>query len=106
MYKYFDLVITSSFHSTIFSLKNNIPFVTVDTKAAYNSCESKTFSLLEEFNLLERHLDLVNGSTSDCVAKIENCEQRLNQSVVDTKLSEFRNKGRSYIAGLKEIVPS
>ena len=105
LYKYFDMVITSSFHSTIFSIKNNTPFITVDTKDVYKSFESKTHSLLEEFNLLDRHVDLVNGST-DFIAKIESCEERLKQSVINTKLSEFRNKGISYIDGLKEFVPS
>ncbi|MDR5674237.1 polysaccharide pyruvyl transferase family protein [Halalkaliarchaeum sp. AArc-GB] len=53
----FDFMITDSLHSTIFCLQHRTPFITIDLDEKYGNVYSKTKSLLDEFELLNRHVD-------------------------------------------------
>lgn len=97
LYKYFDMVVTNSLHSTIFSIKHGTPFVTIDTNRIYASIESKTHSLLNDFGLLERHINAVDGDATQFYELIDSLENDLDQSTIDRKLQTLQKKGHEYL---------
>jgi polysaccharide pyruvyl transferase WcaK-like protein len=96
LYSEFDKVITSSLHSTIFSIKSKTPFVTIDSYPGYEYLESKTYSLLDDFGMLDRHIDMVNKPVN--VDTIQNrLETPLNSQHVLNMESVFRKTGTEYL---------
>ena len=51
-HKYLNLCVTDSYHSTIFSLKNNVPVVVRDTDRRYKNTKSKIRDLLDDIDML------------------------------------------------------
>lgn len=101
-YEHFDIVVTGSLHSTIFSIKHGTPFVTIDTRDVYENIESKTHSLLDDFELLERHIDAVDGDASEFYDRTAEFEQPLDQDHIQNRINELRNKGCDFLRGLKD----
>ncbi|WP_122088219.1 polysaccharide pyruvyl transferase family protein [Halalkalicoccus subterraneus] len=102
MYKHFDMVVTSSLHSIIFSLKHRTPFVTLETDKAYANMESKTHSLLNDFSLLNRHIDAVNDDILDIGEKIDSFEQQMDDEQITKRTIELRNEGLEFIHKIKK----
>lgn len=100
MYDEFDLVVTSSFHSTIFSLQHGAPFITIDTSNKYEEVESKTHSLLEEFNMTERYVNSTDG-TFDPHKKEELAKTPIDENRVKKQIAQMRNQGQKYLDGIK-----
>lgn len=102
MYDHYDVVITSSLHSTIFSLKNGTPFATIDVNDVYATLESKTYSLLEDFSLLDRHIDAVDGDASEFYDRIDELEQPLDEEHVENRIVELREQGFDFLEMVRE----
>ncbi|WP_081461298.1 polysaccharide pyruvyl transferase family protein [Halalkalicoccus jeotgali] len=104
LYNLCDLVLTTSLHSTIFSLKNGTPFVTIDTNEIYRDIESKTHSLLRDFELLERHVPVSSHSRLLQEDQLEKYEMGLDQDHVKSKINKMRKDGRKYIQSIGQNI--
>ena len=58
IFKYVDFCITDRFHGAIFCIKNNTPFIAIETKSTEKD-RSKKYQLLKDFNILKfSYLDI------------------------------------------------
>ncbi|MFP8890760.1 polysaccharide pyruvyl transferase family protein [Natrialbaceae archaeon A-CW2] len=102
LYAHFDMVVTSSLHSTIFSLKNHTPFVTIDTSTAYKNIESKTQSLLSDFTLLDRHIDATDSDAISFFDNIEDYHQPLDEKHIMERINKLQKQGYKFLNTVKE----
>jgi len=102
LHKYFDLVITGSFHTSIFSIKNYTPFGTLDYSK--KSVTYKTETLLEEFSLQDRNIKVAEENIESILNKLEKCEKKLDKKQIQKRLSSMKQKGFSYIQELEEML--
>ncbi|OCZ49440.1 polysaccharide pyruvyl transferase family protein [Dehalobacter sp. TeCB1] len=58
IFRNFDLVITNFFHGTVFSIKNDTPFISIDKEEIYKTYESKIADLLRRLNLKDQYLTM------------------------------------------------
>jgi hypothetical protein len=56
IFSYFLLVVTSFFHGTIFSIKNNVPFITIEDNPLYKEYTSKINDLLTRNGIPEYYM--------------------------------------------------
>lgn len=98
MYKHIDLMVTSSLHSTIFSLLAGTPFLTIDTDSRYQDLPSKTHSLLSEMDLTDRHYSAVDGfNRKELHNNINQAQTPIDTVAVESKLKTLRENGREFI---------
>jgi len=83
IFSFFTLSITSFFHGTIFSIKNNIPFISVEDSPLYLNYKSKVLDLLEKANLKSNYLFLNKNDSSASNEHI--------YKLISTKISEKVN---------------
>lgn len=102
LYEHFDMVVTDSLHSTIFSLKSGTPFATLDISDRYADLESKTHSLLHDFSLLDRHIDATDGDISSFYERQDMLEQDLDTTEIDNRIDELRREGFEFLETVKE----
>ncbi len=100
LYKYFDLVVTRSFHSTIFSIKNMTPFITLDPIPMKEG--DKLFCMLDDLSLLDRYIYILDKGTDEILEQILTKEKPLNKKKVTKQLNEYKNIGQSYIKKLSD----
>ena len=65
IFKQFDLVITNFFHGTVFSIKNDTPFISIDKEEIYKTYESKIADLLRRLNLKDHYLTMWNNNEEE-----------------------------------------
>lgn len=91
--KYASLVLTDSFHATIFSIINHTPFLTFNRFKICNktSTNSRIFSILEILNLEDRHIksETTNINITDNIL--------LDFSNTDKILEKFKNSSLKYL---------
>lgn len=97
LYQHFDMVVTNSLHSTIFSLKHGTPFATIDTSSVYENIESKTYSLLHDFSMLDRHIDAVGGDASEFFENQDALESKPDEDHVQTRISDLQKRGFDFL---------
>lgn len=103
LFKYFTFCITDRFHGTIFSLKNGIPFLTVDHKNYYTRIESKTHDLLKDLSLLDHHIHL-NNVKDDLLKILEKAENGFNKELTDKKIKEMEFKYYKFIKKINDYL--
>ena len=103
-FKFLTLSITQLFHGTIFSLKNLIPVVSIDCESHRFSStgESKTLSLLKEFNMhhyahlnindVERDFNKVQVSISAALSKFNATSVKETLYDMQNRCSQFFEK--------------
>lgn len=97
LYRHFDMVITTSLHSTIFSAIQGTPFLTLDALPAYSGLESKTTSLLRDLDLLDRHFNVHLQNQSGLYAALEQAEAPLPTKRITELMDAQRAVGISYL---------
>lgn len=102
VYDAFDMVVTDSLHSTIFSLKHGTPFATFDVNDRYAVLESKTSSLLRDFELEERHVDATDGDVTAFGERRDALETSPDQDHVDARIAELRRRGFDFLDRVRE----
>lgn len=103
VHRYLDFVVSGSLHSTIFSIKNGTPFVTLDYSDS-NLIDKKE-TLLEEFSLLDRHINISSEEDfEDVIERIEKCEKELNEGDINRRLDKMKEKGLNYIEELGDML--
>ena len=88
-----QFVCTDSFHGTVFSLINNVPFFTFErysNKDAKISTNSRIYSLLEMVDLKNRIL-----SGTEDIEEVINL--KINFDDVNAKLEKFRNESKDFL---------
>lgn len=102
LYTHFNLTVTTSLHSTIFSLKHGTPFATIDINKRYDSLESKTHSLLDDFGMLDRHFNATDGDTSKFFGRIAEVERELDHAEVSERTSQLEKRGKDFLEEVKQ----
>jgi hypothetical protein len=102
LYQHFDMVITDSLHSSIFSIKHGTPFATIDTSSVYENIESKTHSLLRDFSMLDRHIDTVNGDVSKFFENQDKLETEPDETHVNDRINELQEYGFGFLDQVKK----
>jgi len=97
LYEHFDMVVTNSLHSTIFSLKHGTPFATIDTSSVYENIESKTYSLLYDFDMLGRHIDAVDGDASAFFENRDALETNPDETHIRNRIDELQERGHEFL---------
>ncbi len=97
LYEHFDMVVTNSLHSSIFSIKHGTPFVTFDTSSVYENIESKTYSLLDDFDMLERYVDAIDGDASDFYEKQDLLESKPNKNHIMSQINKLQSRGHEFL---------
>lgn len=81
IFSIFSLVLTSFFHGTIFSIKNKVPFISVETNKLYASYKSKILDLLEKARLEDNYIYLSFVEDRELLRKT--IEKNINQKITD-----------------------
>lgn len=102
LYGSFDMVVTNSLHSTIFSLKHGTPFATIDIDDRYATLESKTYSLLRDFELLDRHVDAIDGDATEFHDRRADLERPPDRDHVDARIDDLRQTGFDFLQLVRE----
>lgn len=102
LYDAFDMVVTNSLHSTIFSLKHGTPFATFDVSERYANVESKTESLLRDFELMGRHVDAIDGDASTFYTDRASLERPPDADDVRARIEVLQRRGFDFIESVKE----
>ncbi len=92
VYKYLSFCITDRFHGTVFSLKNKCPVMTIDFDERYKGLSSKTYSVLKEFGLENRHIGVYESSVDfeTIINKALLCESSYDRIGLESMLNRKR----------------
>ncbi len=106
VYRYFDLTITDRFHGTIFCLKNNAPFVSVDEVAQYGDEKTKKYSLLEMFGLLDNlyRYESENFNLEEFLELCKYAENPALYELVDETLDSLKAELDRFILSAKDRI--
>lgn len=111
IFKYLTFCITDRFHGTIFCLKNKTPFTCIEPTPLKSTNESKLYSLLNDFNMLECYSDLYSKNF-DINEFFDKCSELLNiwddqcKNKIEEKLEELKNRNYNFIekmGGLENV---
>ncbi|SDJ86017.1 polysaccharide pyruvyl transferase family protein [Natronincola ferrireducens] len=105
LYNEIDLMITSSYHGTIFSIKSDTSFISIDNESIYKQYSSKISDLLNRLKLEEHYQPILDNSEVEYemlfkkIDKLLEHESSLNfndakksaYDVVNNSLAEIRN---------------
>ena len=105
IYKYFKFVITDRFHGTVFSLKNQVPVLSIDISNSRitDSGLSKSSCLAKQFGLDKMYMNCVD--IKDYSLVFERCEELLSihdKQEISSKCIEMADKYSSFIDVLKD----
>lgn len=104
LFSHLDLVITVSFHESIFAVKHAVPVLAVDAeeyRIDLKSGLSKTFCLMQEIGLEERHISPHNGMSAKSAydRALGSTDSFSNRSMRDT----IEHCAQTYSAALDRI---
>jgi len=99
-FRYFDFVITDSYHCLIFSLKNGVPALIIDSNE-YKNMESKTYDLLRDLDMLYCHVNIWEANNP--VEKIKYIKDNFNKNKVVEKLNKMKQKYLEFAEVVKRL---
>ena len=107
VFKYLTFCISDRFHGTIFCLKNKTPFVSIEPIATLQK-ESKLYSLLNDFDMLQCYENIDEG-TFDMDLFLDKCVELENSwngyaNKINSKLEDMKNRNDDYIKKIKEVL--
>jgi polysaccharide pyruvyl transferase WcaK-like protein len=95
-YQYFDFCVTDRFHSTIFSIKNKVPFLVIESEKKYpTEHKGKIVDLLSKMDKLKYH-QFYNDSI-DFKLLIANLMESYKVDDFDTVISNLKSQFRSHL---------
>lgn len=103
VFKYFTFCVTDRFHGTIFCLKNKRPFISIDHSKRYLTLESKIYSLLRDFSLLDNYIN-TNHDSGGFLDKAEQSQKNWNVNKVTQKLDQMEKKCHASIKRIVEVL--
>jgi len=107
VFRYFTFCITDRFHGTIFCLKNKIPFISVDHADIYLTIESKIYSLLKDFSLLESNyinIKKVKYNFEIFFNKAEKAQVNLDYNKLSHNLEKMKEDSYDLIKMIGELL--
>lgn len=101
-----NFCVTDRFHGTIFSIKNMVPFITVDHLKMYKRFKSKTKQLLEDFGLVENLVDFtnINYSYGRFADKIELVLNSFDRGKVNEVLERKKQESIYFLNKVKTLL--
>jgi polysaccharide pyruvyl transferase WcaK-like protein len=108
IYKYLSLSITERFHGTVFSVKSKCPMLVLDFDERYRGLPSKTYSLLKEFQLANRHVRIYEKDMrpEELASLAAACEENLDADTIDAILTMKKASWKRYFDELRKRIPS
>ncbi len=108
-FQYLSFCVTDRLHGTIFCLKNNIPFISIEPGTLETIDNSKIYSLLSDFDLFECYMDVlqVNFKMADFLERSEELRkawERDYQFRVLMKVKEMQNRSLDFINQVKLVL--
>lgn len=95
-YQYFDFCVTDRFHSTIFSIKNKVPFLVIESEKKYpTEHKGKIVDLLSKMDKLHYHR-FYNDST-DFKELIANLIESYKKDDFDSVIVNFKSQFRTHL---------
>ena len=95
-YQYFDFCVTDRFHSTIFSLKNKVPFLVIESEKKYpTEHKGKIVDLLGKIELLPNHF--FYKPEIDFVHEIQSISNSFVNNQYDDVLVKLKVEFRSHL---------
>jgi hypothetical protein len=106
---YLSFCITDRFHGTIYCLRANKPFISIEPYPPENLKNSKIYCLLKDFDLTEFYADTYRDDFKmpDFLARAEELRASWNsdtQRKVDIKVQEMRQRNLDFIERMKDIL--
>ncbi len=101
-----NFCVTDRFHGTIFSIKNKVPFITIDHLNMYKKFKSKTKQILEDFRLVDRLIDLSNTNYdyNEFVNKIELSLKHFDGDKVEKILQHKKEESLIFLKNIKNLL--
>lgn len=95
-YQYFDFCVTDRFHSTIFSIKNNIPFLAIESTKKYpTEHKGKIVDLLSKMDNLEYHCFYTDNLNLE--KKIVELMNSFKRDDFKEKIKEMKSQFRNHL---------
>lgn len=109
MFRNFSFVITDRFHGTIFSLKNNVPVLSVDWHPFRSDIEgnSKTLSLMKEFGLEKtNHINLCKQDIrlTSFIEQAERAKNNFDSEKVSGRIKLLKDSCSQYFKKVEEVI--
>lgn len=108
-FKYLAFCVTDRFHGTIFCLKNNIPFISIEPHAPEKIINSKIYSLLDEFVLTECYMDVLDAdfNMGDFFERAEDLREMWRKDYqlrVLGKVNEMQTRSIEFVNQVKTLL--
>ena len=106
-FPYMDIIVTERFHDSVFGLRNGKPVIAIDWEKSRFASEgdSKTYRILEDYNLTELHFNLVMSAdlTPICNA-VENINRLFDPNKISERNMEIQQKADKMLDVIKEQI--
>jgi hypothetical protein len=108
-FKYLSFCVTDRFHDTIFCLRNNIPFLSIEPYAPETNKNSKILSLLNDFCLTECYMDVLQDDfrMGEFLGRAEDLRAAWKKDIssrVSNKLDEVYSSSLDFIQKTRSIL--
>jgi hypothetical protein len=87
------LVVTNSFHATVFCLLFHTPFIVLPVSGSWSTMNSRVVELLEKMNLMDR---LVDPMLANDITPL--LHRQIDWTIVDEQIIELREAGVSFLS--------
>lgn len=107
LFKYYHLIVTERFHDSVFGLRNCKPVIAIDwdSNRFANQGDSKTFRLLEDYNLTDLHFNLSQSSNLNPIEKaIEKLDVIFDAQKVNQINVNYIQKANILLQEIKESI--
>lgn len=89
-----SLILTDSFHSSVFAILYNIPFIVYDREGKHNNMNSRIVTLLEKFELCERkYYDQIDFE------EMLNVDYKNSYRILESERNKYRKFLNKYLYG-------
>jgi hypothetical protein len=108
-FNYLSFCVTDRFHGSIFCLKANIPFLSIEPYAPRTRQNSKVFSILYDFDRTDCYLDVYSPdfSIDAALEQIEDLRARWPHVIgpqVATKMKQIQAIGRDFHRAIQQLL--
>ena len=108
-FKYLSFCVTDRFHGTIFCLKNNIPFLSIEPYSPETMKNSKIYSLLDDFGMTENYAnpyldDFEMGAFLERARYLGSNWKEAYQPKVSAKMEEMRSRSLAFVQQIKSVL--
>jgi hypothetical protein len=108
-FKYLSFCVTDRYHGTIFCLRNNLPFISIEPYEPRTAKNSKIYSLLNDFDMLDCYYDVLQPEFNidgflERAGGLQSEWERIFQPRVAEKLSEMKTLSQDFIGQVRAIL--